>query len=236
MRRFTVSMLFLLLALCLAPALVRAEESSPSVTVQGDAEVSVAPDRASVILGVDVEAEDASVAQKRASAAAASILAALNDLGISKPDIQTSTLTLTPVYRPAAGSRGDRERAGYRARNTVRVRIRDLDQVGPAIDAGLRAGANDLDGVRFDLADDTAARREALSQAVAQAAEKAAAIAGALHMRRGEILEAREGSVGVTPVFAQASMMRSEAAMATPVAPGQVTVSANVTLRYELVK
>lgn len=224
---------FVLLAM---PASGLAEEPTPSVAVQGQAEVSVAPDEAFVVLGVDVEAPDAAAAQRQANGVANAILTALRAENVPDSDIQTSTLTLTPVYRAAGGSRGERERVAYRARNTVRVRVSELERLGPVIDAGLRAGANGLEGVRFDLEDDTLARKEALSRAVEQASGKAATIAAALHMRLGEILEAREGSVGVTPVFAQASMLRSEGAMSTPVAPGQVTVSANVTLRYALVK
>ena len=106
------------------------------------------------------------------------------------------------------------------------------------LDAGLAAGANRIEGIGFDLRDDAAARAGALEQAVREAREKAATIARALRVRLVEVLEASEGGVSVfTPTFEKAQVRMQamdSAAQGTPVASGQVSVSASVTLRYRI--
>lgn len=210
--------------------------STPTVTVQGEAEVSVAPDQALVVLGVEFEAEAAAAAQTRVNTTAQAILRAIRAQGVAEQDIQTSTLQLMPVLRRPNMSAGSQDAviSGYRARNTVRIRLRDLTRVGPVIDAGLEAGANRLEGVTFDLSDDQTAREHALRRAVEDAASRANAIARALGMRLAGVREVQEGGVGIRPIMLESSMMRAQAAMPTPVSPGEVSVTANVTVRYAL--
>jgi uncharacterized protein YggE len=210
----------------------------PTITVHGEAEVSVAPDQAIVVLGVEFEAEDATTAQHDVNSAAQAILGALRAQGVADQDVQTSALRLTPVMRrPGVGPHpADTAVAGYRARNTVRIRLGDLARVGPVIDAGLKAGANRLDGVTFELADDQAARTQALRQAVKDAAARAGTIAGALGMHLAGVQDVTEGNVGIRPAFFQESAVRTAAMVATPVSPGEVSVAASVTVRYTLAR
>ncbi len=116
------------------------------------------------------------------------------------------------------------------------VRIDDLAKVGPVIDAGLAAGANNLDGVEFGLRDDGAARAAAFTDAVRSARGKAEALAAALRVRLVEIVEVAEGGVAISqpqPFRGRAMAMAPEAA-ATPVSPGQVGVDASVTVRWRI--
>jgi uncharacterized protein YggE len=112
-----------------------------------------------------------------------------------------------------------------------------MDQVGPAVDAGLGAGANQVEGVSFGLRDELAARQQALAQAAAGARQKAQALATALGVQLGELLEAAEGGAQVVvPRFAMARMASESLAMdtTTPVSPGQITVEATVTVTYRI--
>jgi uncharacterized protein YggE len=104
------------------------------------------------------------------------------------------------------------------------------------IDAGLQAGANRVDGVDFGLQDEGPARSRALSQAVAEARQKAQAIAGALQVHLGEVLAAEEGSGGeVVPRFApRGGTAAMSASSSTPISAGQITTSATVTVRYRI--
>lgn len=208
----------------------------PSVTVQGESQVDAAPDQAIIELGVESRAESAADAQNRVNRVSAAILSALQTMGVDEQDVQTSALSLIPLAGSQAAGRASNpaEIIGYRALDSVRIRLRDLSRVGPVIDAGLRAGANRVQGVTFDLVDARGARTQALKQAVADAAAKAAAIAQALGLRLGPVREVREGNVGIRPVMMQQAMMRAESAASTAVSPGQVTVSASVTLTYGL--
>ena len=207
---------------------------APSLTVSGNGEVRVAPDEATVRLGVTRQAANARQAQDQVNEVAQRILDAVTRLNVPKEQIQTSQLTLSPVYegdRPGQAPRIVR----YQASNVITVRLEKLALVGPVIDAGLQAGANQLEGVSFGLREDRAARDRALRQAVEEARAKADVLAEALGVQILGVLEAQEGGFNVRPVFAETAMMARGGAMdATPVSPGEVTVNATVTIRYRI--
>lgn len=209
-------------------------DQPPHVTVSGDAELRVEPDLATITVGVTEEAEDAGAAQAAVNRVGRDILAALTKLEIADENIQTSRLTLNPIY-----DHGDRRKPlviGYRASNTVTVRVTDLDLVGPVVDAAVGAGGNEIQGIQFLLEDDEAARLEALGQAVADARAKAEAIATALGEPLGDVIKASEGGARVQPIYQEARMLgfADSAAPPTPVAEGKVTVRAEVSLVYGL--
>lgn len=210
----------------------------PVLSVQGMGESRVAPDEATVRLGVLSQAPTAQAAMSQANLAANAILAAVRKLGIKAEDIQTSELNLNPVYANDPQQRGGEPRiSGYQATNVVSVRLTNLEQVGPVVDAGLAAGANRLDGVMFGLRNDAAARSEALTRAAEAARAKAETLARALRVRLVGIVEVVEGGVSVfQPVYRGGARMAMDAAMSadTPVSAGQVGIDANITLRYEI--
>jgi uncharacterized protein YggE len=213
-------------------------ELVPVLSVQGSGQSRVTPDEAVVRLGVTAQAPTARAAQDQVNRTAAAILEAVRKLGVGAEQVQTSELSLGPVY----SSGGPEERtepriAGYQANNVVSVTLADLDRVGPVIDAGLGAGANRLEGVLFGLRNDAPARAAALADAVAEARNKAEALARAAGVRLVEIVEIVEGGVSV---FTPTTMARGRVAMeamdmaATPVSSGQVSVDASVTVRYRI--
>jgi hypothetical protein len=231
--------------LAAAPALAHEEDGGdhvvPSLTVQGDAQVQSAPDEATVRLGVVAQAATARDAQGEVNRVAGAVLAAIGRLGAPRERIQTSELQLYPVYsqeppRPEAALEREPRIVGYRASNVVTVRLEELDKVGPVVDAGLGAGANQVEGVSFGLRSDLAARQQALREAAAEARKKAEAMAEALGVELVELLEAAEGGVRVmTPRFALARESLQAADMAaTPVAPGQIAVDASVSLTFRI--
>lgn len=213
-----------------------ARPAVPALTVVGNAEVRVPPDEATVRLGVSRQAPTAQEAQNQASEAARAILNAITALGVRDEQIQTSQLTLFPIYaeqRP--GEMREPRIVAYRAANIVTVRLDRLSLVGPVVDAALKAGANQLEGVAFGLRDDLPARERALREAVREARAKARAIAEALEVRLGPVLEVREGETLVRPPVPLVAAMEARVAQApTPVPPGQVIVGASVTLRYRI--
>lgn len=214
-----------------------AEPVVPILSVQGQGEARVAPDEATVRLGVLAQDPTAQAAMTKANLAANAILEAVRKLGVAAEDIQTSELNLNPVYANVPESRGGEPRiSGYQATNVVSVRLEKLDQVGPVVDAGLNAGANRLDGVVFGLRNDAAARAEALTRAAEAARAKAETLARALRVRLVGIVEVVEGGVSVfQPLYRGGARMAMESMAAdTPVSAGQVGIDANLTLRYQI--
>lgn len=236
MRRLTA--LFLSLALT-GPALAQRDRPEiPALTVTGTGEVRVAPDQAMVRLGVTRQASTAETAQEEVNRRANAIIAAILRTGVPREEVQTGQLTLFPIYAPQKPESPEEPRiVAYRASNIVTVRLDKLNLVGPVIDAGLKAGANQLEGVSFTLKNDLPAREEALRQAALEARRKAQTMSQTLDIRLTGIQEVQEGGVGIypPPVFREAAMAaRGGAADSTPVLPGQVTVNATVTIRYRI--
>lgn len=212
----------------------------PSLAVTGNGEVWADPDEAIVRLGATAQAPTARAAQAEVNRIAGAVRSALAAAGVAEERLQTSELSLHPVYaHPGPRDAPDQEPriVGYRASNVVSVRLSEMERVAAVIDAGLGAGANRLEGLSFTLADDRGARQEALRRAVRAAQEKAQAIAGALGVDLGPVLEASEGSMAVQPppYGLQRMAMAAEGAMpATPVESGQVQVRAEVSVRYRI--
>ncbi|HUG45628.1 MAG TPA: SIMPL domain-containing protein, partial [Sphingomicrobium sp.] len=150
----------LLLAVMLAasPAALNAQAPQPEITIgpastvlslTAEGETRRAPDIAMFSAGVVTQAPTASGAIRDNAARMAAVVAALKRAGIAARDIQTSTISLNPVFsnpdrdRPQALPRDDRAPriVGYQARNTVQVRVRNLADMGQVIDTLVEVGA-----------------------------------------------------------------------------------------------
>jgi len=228
------------LLLVSSPALAQAPVPNlpPFVAAEGTSFVSMAPDRAVVAFGVQHQDANAQKAQGGVNAAMQKILQAVRRLGVPENRITTARIDLSPVFAQPRPNEYDREPrvVGFRASNTVRVEL-DLKAKGPEIgqvlDAAIGAGANSIEGISFELADDTAPRAKALRAAAENARAKAGAIADALGAKLGELREAAEGGVEVGP---QPMMKMDMRAMSAPtsVEPGEIRVSASVRVRYAI--
>ena len=225
-----------ILALVAAGAVPLLAQTAPVLRVQGSAEIRIAPDLAVVRLGVANEAQTAQEAQQAVNGAADAILDAVRRVGIDQQDVQTVRLVMSPIYSSRRPNDTQEPRiVGYRASNTVSVRTEDLSLVATVIDAALAAGANQLEGVAFGLLDDQAVTQQALRRAIEEARGKADAMAAALDVKLDAII-----SVTEEPGFVREPMMEMSRAMAlqsdaqTSVSPGEVAVSASVSIEYRL--
>jgi hypothetical protein len=119
---------------------------------------------------------------------------------------------------------------GFRASNTIEVRVDDLPQLGRIIDAAVQSGATTVHNIRFDLKARDDAEREALRLAVADARARAEAAAAGANLKLSEIMRIEEQG-RVMPIAAMAGRMVMDAAQAeTPITPGEIEIQATVTL------
>lgn len=209
------------------------------MTVLGRGEVFATPDRATIRLGAQAQANEAAVAQSAVNESMAKAVAGIQKLGIEQRSIRTLGLNLFPVYS-GHGPGGESEEprvTGYRAANTIEVTVDDLTLVGKIIDAGVAAGVNRLEGVSFELRDDLPQRNQALRRAIEAAKSKAKAMAPALEVKLGKLREVIEGGIAIEPPqpFFARGVRSTFAAAETPVQPGELRVEASVTLRYEII-
>jgi hypothetical protein len=214
------------------PARAEPLTALPQIAVTGEGTVEAAPDLATISLGATTEGTTAAEAMAANSAAVAAVLANLEATGIAKRDMQTTGLSLSPVWSNYAGSRPPRIDK-FQAVNGVTVRVRALDSLGRVLDAAIREGANTLNGLSFGIADPVPLMDEARTRAVADARRRADLLTAAAGVRLGRVLSISEGHAG-PPV--PAPMFRAEAAMsdAVPVAAGEVAVRASVTVVWEI--
>lgn len=209
-------------------------QQPPSIRSSGDAVVTAKPDRAQIDIGVMSRATQSQDAATQNARQLESVLAALRKLLGANADIRTISYNLTPNYTyPRDG--GEPTVTGYTATNTVRVTLDDLTRVGAVIDAATKAGANQVQNIRFMLKDEQAVRAQALREATTKARAQAEAMASALGLRITRVLSVSD-SGPVMPVIHEMRMAaRAEAAdVSTPVIPGQIEVRANVTLTVEV--
>jgi uncharacterized protein len=225
-------MMTLALAVFVAMAQRPEMPTPPVLVVTGTADVLAVPDEAVVRLGILRQAAVAQTAQDQANAVAQDILTAITKVGVAAKDIRTERLILSPVYNSRSA---DQKVVSYNATNTVSIRLDNLALTGSVIDAGLKAGANQLNGVQFRLRNELPSRQEALKRAVQEARAKAQAMAEALNVGLMEVLEASESGVAVSPRLDSVAFSRAAPqSVETPVLPGEIEIHANVTIRYRI--
>ncbi|AMY70093.1 SIMPL domain-containing protein [Frigidibacter mobilis] len=215
------------------PALALADEGHITVTGNGNAEA--APDMASVSLGVVTEAATAAEAMAANSAALTEVLATLTGAGIERRDIQSSGLSLSPAYEDnyQGGPEGPKVR-GFIAQNNVTVRVRALDSLGGVLDAAVGQGANNLYGLTFGLQDPGPKMDDARRDAVADARRKAELYALAAGVKLGEVISISEQVDYGGPIPQQMRAASFAKDSGVPVAEGELSLSASVTVVYDL--
>jgi uncharacterized protein len=215
--------------------MIRRMMAAPTLlSVSADAEVNQAPDTLRLTAGVVTEAVSADEAMAANAARMNAVVAALKGAGLPSADIQTSSLSLSPRYRYQPNQ--SPQRTGYQARNSVLVKTKRLGDAGKLIDALVKAGANEVNGPLFSLADPEAALNKARAAAVARARARAEVYAAAAGMAVKRITSISEpGSEPPVPVQRpMMARMSAEVADATPVEPGELQLTARVNVTFEL--
>ncbi|OSQ47292.1 SIMPL domain-containing protein [Marivita geojedonensis] len=207
-------------------------ETTGQLTVSGEGSVFAVPDLAVVSVGAMADASTAQEAMDQTSDITSAILARLADAGIEGRDIQTSDLSLNPIWNHRATT-DDRPRIeGYQASNRVTVRVRELDALGGVLDALLRDGANQLGGLQFTVSDPEPLLNEARVRAVADARARAELLADAAGVQLGGLISLSETGTPMPRPEMMGMARASDAAV--PVAEGETELRAGVTLVYEI--
>ena len=231
----------LLVASLAAPAVVTAQtqddgdETVRTLSVNGIGRVKAAPDVADISLGVTKQGKEAAETSDKAAEAMDAMVNALLEMGIDEKDIQTTNLSLSPRYdwnnEPATIE-------GWEANNMVNVTVRYIDTVGDVVDTATAAGATNVNGISFRVEDPTAAEMSARSAAVADARAKADQLAADAGVTITGIVSISEsGGQQPQPIYLERAMAEGAAMdtmASTPVLPGEVELSVNVFIQYEI--
>ena len=213
-------------------AQAQSAEAPRQISVSGTGRVDLAPDMATVRIGVTHQDEDAAAALQQTSDAVAAMLARLTELGIAARDVQTAGLSLNPVWRDRPEQQGQPMPWGFEASNVVSLRLRDIAALGEVLDSLVADGANRLDGVSFGLQDPEASMDEARRLAVADARRKATLFAEAAGGALGQVIDLTEtGMATPRPQMMEMAAMRADS---VPVAAGEVGITASVQMTFAL--
>lgn len=215
-------------AALLAAAPLPSKAADKLVTVTGEAAVSVAPDMALIRIGVTSQGKNARAANEANAKQMTSVLAAIKQSGVAERDIQTSRLSLQPQYDPDKS--GTARLTGFRVTNQLTVKIREIATLPDVLDHAIAAGANEMSGIEFMVSHQSQLLDQARAEAIADAHRKAALYANAAGAKLGRVISINDE--GTTPP--PRPMMQAMRAGAVPVAPGEQTLRADVTVSYAL--
>lgn len=212
-----------------------AEERIPTISVNGEGVVEVAPDRATISVGVVSRDKNAAKVQSDNARIASDIIQAVSALGIDKKNIRTGNYSFHQYYRQ---DNNKRVADGYEANNTVTIIIDDLNLVGKVIDAALKNGANNIDSLEFGIKDKGNLQNEAIRLAVRDARAKAEVVAAELGKKIIGVINISVNSGYISAPRANKMFAAAEMDMAveTPIESGTLSCSASVHVEFEISK
>jgi uncharacterized protein YggE len=230
-------------------ALVAAQTQSGdltnTITVVGSGEASGKPDVAHIQLGVEVVDADPGKALSQANDIIAKITKAVQDAGVAEADIQTRGFNLyprdpaQPMMAPAVeGTQSPvpQNARSYQAQIAIFVRVKDISKAGTVIDAGIKAGANNVYNLTFGIDDPSKLEQQAREKAIANARERAQQLAKTLNVTLGDPIIVDESfGGGVTPL-AYNDNFKGIGGAATQISGGQLSISVNLRVTFSMAK
>jgi uncharacterized protein YggE len=207
-------------------------QDPPSISTQGQASFKLAPDVAWVSVTAEARASKPGDAQGKAADAMTSVQAAIKAVGIPITAFKTSQYSLQPDMEYVNGSSRVK---GYIARNTIEVRVDDIEKLGAVIDAAGASGAASVSGMRFDVKNRESIERQALTAAAKDGIERARAIASGFGQTIGAVIRVQDqrlySAVGAPPPPMAGGRGGATMAVApTPVEPGEIEIRAQMTV------
>lgn len=228
-RRFVLSVVLLV-----APAAVLAQQpaSPATVAMSGEGIVQAVPDRAWMTITVESRASNPREAQRRNTEAMTPVQEKLRAAGVPASNMRTIAYDLQQEWDFVNNRRVSR---GYVARNSIEVRVDDIDRTGELLEIAVASGTTSVGDIRFDLKDRAAQERDALRLAVVDARAKAEAAAAALGRTVERIVRVEEHGIATPPPMPFAAAREAvQVANAPLIATGQIELRAHVTLTAEL--
>lgn len=203
---------------------ITSAESVSKITVNGVGEIKLAPDMATISLGVETLNESLSTAQKENSQSVSNLINAIKDFGVKEEDIKTKNFY---VYQRYDYSQGEKF-LGYQVSNYIDFKTKDVDNVGTIVNKLLESGANKFSGISFSIEDYESAYKLALEKALANAKNKASAIADK-EITSYEVCEEGSYSIFTRDAYSLSNIDNE----ISSIMKGEITVRANIRVVFE---
>lgn len=220
--------------------------ATPLVTVQISEQLRAPPDEATLNAGTESRAPTAAAALAANKVKTQQLLAAIKAAGIGEKDIQTEGVSVGADYEfETVNGRGTQHLVGYSARNTVRIKTRQIERLVSLLDTLTAAGATNIYGPSFSIADPAPLRAEARKRAMARGEAEASEYARNAGFRGVQLLSVQEGvSYRATDIVVSGSRIPVVAAPPPPpppppgggIEPGQIETGVTLTLNYRMTR
>ncbi len=213
----------------------RDEEST--ITVSDTGEVYVKPDLALASFSVVTEKETVNQAMEANTGKMNAVIDSIKSSGVEEKDLKTTVFNVYPryewyeksIYRPS----GERVLVGYEVRQTLEVKIRDMEKIGEIIEKGTAAGANQVGNLQFTVDDQDQYKKQARDKAIEKAKAKAAELASQLGVDLIRIAGFSES--GVSPRYSGLEKAVAQEAGSSPqIEIGENKIEVTVTIAYEI--
>ena len=226
--------IYLLFALVISSQSVSyAQDNNPrTLNVNGRGEVKARPDVAFLNISVISKAKSAQAALQDNANKTTNVLNKIKSLIGKQDTVETSGFNLSPVYDYNQSTKKS-ELTGYSVSNDLIIKTVDLDNLGNLIDSTTSVGANRINGPRFDIIDKNKYRKEALRLAVKDAKDTATVTAEAAGVSIVRIMQLNPSYNTPQPLYARSMKVASDQG-STPIEAGDITVSANVNITFQI--
>ncbi len=209
------------------------KDAENTISTSGYAEQKVVPDTATMRIGVVIQAATAKEASDENAAIMSNIVSELKAIGLQDREIQTSYVSVYPIYSYDT----TQKITGYAASNSVQITTTNLDNLSQIIDRSTAAGANEIGSISFSVSDDMQKqlREDLMNEAINDASSKADTLAKSLGV---EITGVKTSSISesngprVYYEYDMAVEEKASGAVSTPIEPGESTVSMSVQVTY----
>lgn len=223
-----------------AESLPATTNSAYTVTVGATGSIMVEPDVAYLNLAVETRGSKAADAQQANATKFAVVEKTLYEkFAIDKKDVKTTSFDVQPEYNYT--EKDGRVLKGYVAVHSIQITYRKLPEIGKLFDALTAAGANRLDGVQFSTEKKDQYELDALKKAMDNAAAKAGVLATSAKRQLKGVVNIVQGGGSSIPINYYANESAQMKLMATPdsvasssVQSGQIEISTQVTVQYEM--
>jgi len=210
-----------------------ATTAEQTIHTSSTGEVTTTPDRAIISVTVETENSDARSAQSRNAQVMAAVIDALTKAGIAADDLKTTGYSIYPVYESNTNIFTPKVQL-YRVSNTLMITLRDINRAGEITDLAVQSGANRIDYITFTLSEEKqlSLRGEALTRAIRQARADADVVAAASGLVITAVKDISVGASYVPVPYQTVAYEKAADGATTPLQPGDVKVSAQVSMTY----
>lgn len=199
------------------------------ITVTGSGQVAREPDYIKIQLDVVTENRDATRALQENAEKMNQVFEALQQLGIPKKNIQTTSFTINPRYDYVDGQQIFR---GYTVTNSITVKVPDVMDAGRVIDIAVQNGVNQVGSLQFGVDHENLLYEQALQKALKQATAKARALGETMQVQ----IDSKPIKITEDSSFQSGTpqpLMSVSKTTTTPIEPGQIVVQASVRAQFQ---